>query len=143
LFGVEIGLSDHTMGIGAAVASVALGVSVIEKHFTLSRAEGGVDSAFSLEPAELASLVVETERAWRALGEVKYGPTDSELNSLVFRRSIYVAEEVRAGESFTTKNLRIVRPANGLHPRFYSQVLGRSASRDVKLGTPLSWDLLK
>jgi pseudaminic acid synthase len=143
LFGAEVGLSDHTMGIGVAVASVAFGASVIEKHFTLSRAEGGVDSAFSIEPAELTSLVLETERAWRALGGVTYGPTDPELNSLVFRRSIYVAEDVEAGESFTTKNLRIVRPANGLHPRFYAQLLGKPASRDVKVGTPMSWDLLK
>ena len=143
LFGTEVGLSDHTMGVGAAIAAVAVGATVIEKHFTLSREEGGVDSAFSIEPAELASLVIETDRAWKALGEVKYGPTQAELNSLVFRRSIYVAEDVEAGESFTAKNLRIVRPANGLHPRFYEQLLGRSASRDVKLGTPMTWDLLK
>jgi pseudaminic acid synthase len=143
LFGSEVGLSDHTMGIGVAIASVAVGASVIEKHFTLSRSEGGVDSEFSIEPAELRSLVIETDRAWKALGAVKYGPTDSELSSLVFRRSVYVAEDMKAGECFTTENLRVVRPANGLHPRYYEQLLGRRVSRDAKIGTPMSWDLLR
>jgi pseudaminic acid synthase len=143
LFGTEVGLSDHTMGIGVAVASVAVGASVIEKHFTLSRSEGGVDSAFSIEPAELASLVIETDRAWKSLGTVTYGPSDSELNSLVFRRSIYIAENMKAGEIFSARNLRVVRPANGLHPRFYEQLLGRRISRDADIGTPMSWDLLQ
>lgn len=143
LFGTEVGLSDHTMGIGAAVASIAIGASLIEKHFTLSRLEGGVDSAFSIEPAELSSLVIETERAWKALGTVKYGPAEAELNSLIYRRSVYVAENMKAGDYFTTKNLRIVRPANGLHPRFYEQLLGRQVNRDAETGTPMSWDLLR
>lgn len=140
LFGCEIGLSDHTMGVGVAVAAVAHGATVIEKHFTLSRADGGVDSTFSLEPAELASLVTETERAWQSLGRIAYGPTEAEKKSLVFRRSVYVAENVKAGDVFTADNLRIVRPGSGLHPRFFGQVLGRRASRDLQRGTPLSWE---
>lgn len=142
LFGCEVGLSDHTMGVGVSVAAVAHGATVIEKHFTLSRAEGGVDSAFSLEPAELASLVTETERAWQGLGEVRYGPTEAERKSLVFRRSIYVAEDVKAGDTFNAVNLRIVRPGEGLAPRFFDLVLGRTAKRDLEKGTPLDWDCL-
>ena len=116
--------------------------SIVEKHFTLRRADGGVDSAFSLEPTELASLMVETQRAWQALGTVHYGPTEAERKSLVFRRSVYVAQDVQAGETFTLQNLRIVRPGRGLHPRFYEQLLGRRASGDISKGTPMSWDLL-
>ena len=142
MFGVEAGLSDHTMGLGASVAAVAHGASVVEKHFTLSRADGGVDSAFSLEPAEFAMLRTETERAWQSLGSVQFGPTDAERDSLVFRRSLHVAEDIKAGEVFTARNLRIVRPGNGLHPRFYEQALGRRASRDAKKGTPVDWSLL-
>jgi pseudaminic acid synthase len=142
LFGCEIGLSDHTMGVGASVAAVAHGATVIEKHFTLRRADGGVDSAFSLEPAELAALVTETERAWQSLGAVTYGPTEAEKNSLVFRRSVYVAQDMKAGEVFTAVNLRVVRPGLGLHPRFYDQVLGRRVRQDVDKGTPLSWELV-
>jgi N-acetylneuraminate synthase len=142
LFGCEIGLSDHTMGVGASVAAVAHGATVIEKHFTLARADGGVDSAFSLEPAELAALVVETERAWQSLGQVTYGPTEAEKKSLVFRRSLYIAEDMKAGEVLTEKNLRIVRPGSGLHPRFFAQVLGRSVKTDVRKGEPVAWSLL-
>ncbi|WFP50634.1 pseudaminic acid synthase [Methylomonas sp. EFPC3] len=142
LFGCEVGLSDHTMGTGVAVASVALGASVIEKHFTLCRADGGVDSAFSLEPAEMAALVVETERAWQALGEISYGVTDAEKKSLQFRRSIYIARDVVAGEVLTSENLRCVRPGLGLPPKYYETLLGRKVNRDVKMGTPMSWDLL-
>jgi pseudaminic acid synthase len=142
LFGCEVGLSDHTLGIGVAVAAVALSASVIEKHFTLSRGDGGVDSAFSLEPLELASLVAETERAWMSLGYVTYGPTDAELKSLIFRRSLYVAQDMKGGDRFTRKNLRVVRPGRGLHPRFYEQLLGKSVSRDVQKGTPVDWTLL-
>lgn len=142
LFDCEIGLSDHTMGIGVSVAAVAHGATVIEKHFTTSRADGGVDSAFSLEPSELSALVVETERAWQGLGTVLYGPTEAEMKSLKYRRSIYVAEEVEAGQVFTASNLRIVRPSTGLHPRFYEDVLGRRAARSAKKGEPLSWDLI-
>jgi pseudaminic acid synthase len=142
LFGCEVGLSDHTMGIGAAIAAVAHGATVIEKHFTLSRADGGVDSAFSLEPAELAMLVVETGRAWLSLGKVTYGPTEAERKSLVFRRSLYVAEDMRAGEAFNAQNLRVVRPGSGLHPRFYEQLMGKRVIRDVDKGTPVGWHLL-
>jgi len=142
LFGCEVGLSDHTMGVGVAVGAVALGAVVVEKHFTLRRADGGVDSAFSLEPAELASLVVETERAWKSLGIVRYGATDAEKKSLVFRRSLYVAADMKAGEEFTATNLRIVRPGNGLHPRHYEQLLGKRVARDLRKGTPVSWEML-
>ena len=142
LFNCEVGLSDHTMGVGVSVASVALGATVIEKHFTLCRADGGVDSAFSLEPPEMNALVVETERAWQALGKVSYGPTESEKKSLVFRRSIYVAEDIKAGEAFTANNLRIIRPGNGLPPKYLDMLLGKKADRDYPKGTPVTWDFL-
>jgi len=142
LFGCEVGLSDHTMGVGASVAAVAHGATVLEKHFTLSRADGGVDSAFSLEPDELRSLIVESERAWQSLGRVSYGPTAAEKKSLVFRRSIYVAEDVKAGEVLTRTNLRCVRPGLGLPPKYYDMLLGRRVSRDVRKGTPMSWEFL-
>ena len=138
LFCCEVGLSDHTMGVGAAVAAVALGASVIEKHMTLARAEGGVDSAFSLEPHELASLVIESERAWQALGQVRYGPTEAEQTSLVFRRSIYVAADIAEGELFTTHNIRIVRPGDGAPPSLYKEILGSKAPKDLKRGEPLT-----
>ena len=142
LFGCEVGLSDHTMGVGTAIAAVACGASVIEKHFTISRAEGGVDSAFSLEPVELATLVEESERAWMSLGVVTYGPTEAEMQSLIFRRSLYVAEDMRRGERFTSKSLRVVRPGKGLHPRFYQQLLGKPVIRDVRKGTPVDWSII-
>ncbi|MBH5401212.1 pseudaminic acid synthase [Bradyrhizobium sp. CNPSo 4010] len=142
LFGCEIGLSDHTFGIGASVASVALGASVIEKHFTLARAEGGVDSTFSMEPDEMASLVVETERAWMALGEVHYGVTEKEKDSRTFRRSLYVAEDLKAGDVLTEENLRIIRPGLGLPPKYFATLIGKRIGRTVRKGTPMSWDLL-
>ncbi|MFF7708608.1 pseudaminic acid synthase [Pseudomonas sp. NPDC007930] len=142
MFGCEVGLSDHTMGLGAAVAAVALGASVVEKHFTLSRAEGGVDASFSLEPAELASLVVETERAWQALGQVHYGPTEAERKSLVFRRSLYVVQDMAAGEPFSRANVRAIRPGLGLAPRHIDAVLQRRARGAIRRGTPLDWPLL-
>lgn len=142
LFDCEVGLSDHTMGFGAAVASVALGASVIEKHFTLSRADGGVDSSFSLEPDELRTLVVETERAWRSLGRISYGPTEKEKPSMQFRRSLYVSEDMKKGEFFTGKNVRIIRPGYGLPPKYFDFVIGKQVSSDVKRGTPLSWDIM-
>jgi pseudaminic acid synthase len=142
LFGAEVGLSDHTMGVGAAIAAVALGATVIEKHFTLSRAEGGVDSAFSLEPSELHSLVVETKRAWQALGTVSYGPGENEVACRKHRRSLYVAKDMVAGEIFSPQNLRIVRPGSGLPPKYYELLLGRRITRDAKKGTPVSWDLV-
>jgi len=142
LFGCEVGLSDHTLGIGAAVAAVALGATVIEKHFTLCRAEGGVDAAFSMEPAEFAMLRQETERAWQALGRVHYGPTQAEKASLVFRRSLYVSEDIPAGGELTPQNLRIVRPGYGLAPKYYDIVLGHTVSRRIAKGTPLQWGML-
>lgn len=139
LFGCEVGLSDHTLGVGASVAAVALGASVIEKHFTLSRAEGGVDSAFSLEPVELAALVSETERAWQALGQVHYGPTPAERKSLVFRRSLYVVRDIAAGEPFTADNVRAIRPGLGLPPKHLDEVLRCVASESLKRGQALAW----
>jgi pseudaminic acid synthase len=142
LFNCQVGLSDHTMGIGVAVASVALGATVIEKHFTLSRAEGGVDSAFSMEPSELKLLVEETERAWQALGQIKYGPTEKEKPSLKHRRSLYISEDMKNGDVFTPRNMRSVRPGLGLAPKYYETVLGKRVNRDVIKGTPVSWDLI-
>jgi N-acetylneuraminate synthase len=142
-FGALAGLSDHTMGIGVAVASVAFGAALIEKHFTLNRADGGVDSAFSLEPAELTMLVTEVDRAWRSLGEVRYGPTDAERNSLQFRRSLYIARNLKAGDTLTPENVRAVRPGNGLPPKHLDAVLGRKVRADARRGTPLSWDMLE
>jgi N-acetylneuraminate synthase len=141
-FGCEVGISDHTLGVGAAVASVALGASVIEKHFTLSRADGGVDSAFSMEPAEFRILAEESHRAWQSLGAVRYGPTDAERKSLAFRRSLYVAQDMQAGEEFTALNLRAIRPGSGLPPKHYEEFLGRRVKAAVKRGTPVSWDLI-
>jgi N-acetylneuraminate synthase len=142
LFGCQVGLSDHTMGVGVAIASVAFGATVIEKHFTLSRAEGGVDSAFSLEPAELTALVEETGRVHLALGQVSYGVTAAEHDSIKFRRSLYIVADMRAGEALTEKNLRRIRPGLGLAPIHYEEVLGRKVNHDVPKGTPLSWDLI-
>jgi pseudaminic acid synthase len=142
LFGCQVGLSDHTMGVGVPVAAVAFGATVIEKHLTLSRAEGGIDSAFSLEPQELGALVEECERAWEALGQVRYGPTEAELKSLQFRRSIYVAADIAEGESLTADHIRIVRPGLGLPPNHLEAVLGRRVRRDAAAGTPVTWDLL-
>jgi len=143
LFGCEVGLSDHTMGIGVAAAAVAHGATVIEKHFTLRRAEGGVDSAFSLEPDELRALVVETERAWQSLGGIVYGPTAAEQPSRVFRRSIYVAEDLKAGDVLTRQNLRCVRPGLGLAPKYYEELLGRQVATDAKKGTPMTWRMVR
>jgi N-acetylneuraminate synthase len=139
-FGVQVGLSDHTMGIGVAVAAVALGATIIEKHFTLRRAEGGVDSAFSLEPDEMKSMVVETERAWQALGSIRYGPTDAEKPSLIFRRSLYIAKDMKAGDVFTRENLRVVRPGYGLPPKYIDVLLGKTVKKDIPKGTPARWN---
>lgn len=142
LFGCEVGLSDHTMGVGVSVASVALGATVIEKHFTLARADGGVDSAFSMEPAEMAQLVIETQRAWQALGKVNYGVTAAEENSRVFRRSIYASADIPEGQPLTRDNTRIIRPGLGLPPKYLEQIIGRRVKQAIKMGTPISWDLL-
>jgi N-acetylneuraminate synthase len=142
LFGCEVGLSDHTMGVGTAVTAVAHGATVIEKHFTLCRDDGGVDSAFSLEPEEMKQLVIETGRAWQSLGKVTYGSTESEKSSLVFRRSLYIAEDIKKGDVLNEKNLRIVRPGMGLPPKYYSLLLGKKVNRDIKKGTALKFDHL-
>jgi pseudaminic acid synthase len=142
LFGCEVGLSDHTMGVGVSVASVALGATIIEKHFTLGRADGGVDSTFSMEPAEMKQLVTETERAWQALGRISYGATEAEEKSLVFRRSLYITRDIRAGDRLTKENIRAIRPGNGLPPKYIEVLLGRKVSRDLKKGQAVNWDIL-
>jgi pseudaminic acid synthase len=142
LFNCHVGLSDHTMGIGVPLAAVALGARVIEKHFTLRRADGGVDSTFSLEPEELKALVTESERGFLGMGKVSYDILETEKNSLRFKRSVYIVEDVKEGEAFTEKNVRIIRPGDGLHPRYLEDLLQRKASHDVKRGTPASWDLI-
>ncbi|WP_019818634.1 pseudaminic acid synthase [Saccharomonospora saliphila] len=141
-FGTAVGLSDHTPGIGAAVAAVAHGASLIEKHVTLDRADGAVDSAFSLEPAELAALVTECARAWEALGEPTLGPRPSERAGVRLRRSLYVVADVQAGEPVTERSVRSVRPAGGLLPSELPTVLGRPFRAAATRGTPLTWDLL-
>ena len=115
---------------------------MIEKHFTLSRADGGVDSAFSMEPEEMRQLVIETERVWQALGKISYGPGEQESKSLKFRRSLYISKDMAAGEVLTQENLRIVRPGYGLEPKYYDVFLGKKINQAVKKGTPLSWDLI-
>ena len=141
-FDVVVGLSDHTPGIGAAVAAVALGACLVEKHVTLARADGGVDAEFSLEPAELAALATETERGWQALGEVKLDPTVGEAESRRLRRSLYVVADVRAGDVVTAENVRSIRPAGGLEPVYLDLVLGRTFRADATRGTALTWDLV-
>ncbi|WP_096199093.1 pseudaminic acid synthase [Bacillus sp. FJAT-45350] len=142
LFQCEVGLSDHTLGIGTSVASVALGATVIEKHFTLSRVDGGVDAPFSMEPDEMKALVDESNRAWQALGQVYYGPTDIEKSSIKFRRSLYVTENMKKGDIFTEQNVRVIRPGNGLPPKYYEVILGKKANQDIKKGTAFSWQLI-
>lgn len=142
LFDCHVGLSDHTLGIGAAVAAIALGAEVIEKHFTLSRAEGGVDAAFSLEPQEMAQLVRECRKAWEALGEVSYGVTEQEKKSLQFRRSLYIVEDMKAGDVITEKNMRSIRPGLGLAPRYYDVLIGKTIRKAIQAGTPVSWNMV-
>jgi len=143
LFDCQIGLSDHTMGIGAGIAAVALGARVLEKHFTLRRADGGVDSSFSLEPEELKNLVVESERAFLAMGKVNYILSEKEQKSLQYKRSLYVIEPMKSGEVFSELNVRSIRPSNGLHTRYYEEILGKTATQDIEAGTALSWGLVK
>lgn len=142
LFKCEVGLSDHTMGVAVSIASIALGATVIEKHFTLARADGGVDSAFSMEPAEMEQLVVEAGRAWQSLGAVSYGPTAAEQKSLQFRRSLYVVKDVVAGDVLTKENVRAIRPGLGLPPKYLERVLGMKVIRDARRGTALDWSLI-
>ncbi|MDO0825362.1 pseudaminic acid synthase [Desulfosporosinus nitroreducens] len=142
LFECEVGLSDHTMGLGVAVASVALGATIIEKHFTLSRADGGVDSAFSMEPAEMGQLVKETERAWQALGRVAYGATEKEKASLQYRRSLFIVEDMKAGDTLNRDNLKAIRPGFGLPTKYLDVLIGKRLNQDVSKGTPVSWDIV-
>lgn len=142
LFDCEVGLSDHTMGVGVSVASVALGATVVEKHFTINRTDGGVDSTFSMEPAEMAQLVVETKRAWQSLGQVSYGPTQAEKKSLQFRRSLYIVQDLKKGDVLTRDNVRSIRPGLGLPPKYIEIVLGKTVNQELKRGTPLGFDML-
>jgi pseudaminic acid synthase len=142
LYGCLVGLSDHTLGIGVSIASVALGARVIEKHFTLDRSEGGVDSAFSMEPHEMKLLVEESERAFLALGKIQYGIQKAEQKSLIYKRSIYVAEDIKAGDLFTKKNVRVIRPGYGLPSKYYEVILGKTAKQELKRGTALTFDHL-
>jgi pseudaminic acid synthase len=142
LFNCQAGLSDHTTGIGVSVAAVALGATVIEKHFVLDRSEGGVDAEFSMEPAEFTLLVSECRKAKDALGKVNYGCTNKEISSRIYRRSLYIAEDMKAGEIFTPQNLRSVRPGLGLAPKYLQHFLGRPIKKDVEMGTPLSWEMI-
>lgn len=143
LFNCEVGLSDHTMGVGVSVASVALGATVIEKHFTLARSDGGVDSSFSMEPAEMETLVIESERAWQSLGKVSYGATAAEQKSLQYRRTLYICQDVKAGDVLTAQNVRAIRPGLGLPPKYIDLVLGRRVSVDAPRGTALTWDIIR
>ncbi len=143
LFQCEVGLSDHTMGAGVSVASIVLGATVIEKHFTLERAAGGVDSAFSMEPNEMKTLVEECKRAWQALGNVKYGVTEEEKNSMVFRRSLYISKNIKAGEKLTKQNITIIRPGHGLKPKYFDSILGMRLKKDTSIGTPLNWNMIE
>jgi pseudaminic acid synthase len=142
-FDCQVGVSDHTLGIGAAITAVGLGATMIEKHVTLSRADGGVDSAFSLEPAELAQLVREAGAAAESLGEVSFGPSEAEKRSMRFRRSLYITKDLRAGDVLTAENIRAIRPGFGLPPSHLAELLGRCVTKDVKRGTAVSWDLVK
>jgi N-acetylneuraminate synthase len=142
MFSCEVGLSDHTMGCGVSVAATALGATVIEKHFTLQRSDGGVDSIFSMEPHELRQLRQETERAWQAVGQISYGPTAAEMHSLSFRRSLYIARDMSCGDVLTRENLRCVRPGFGLPPKHLDNLLGQRINKAVKAGTPMTWSLL-
>lgn len=142
-FHVPVGLSDHTPGIAVSVAAVALGACLIEKHLTLSRADGGPDCEFSLEPSEFKSLVEAVRIAEKSLGEVQYGPTPQELKTRAYRRSLFVVRDVKKGELFTADNVRSIRPANGLHPRHLPEVIGRRAADDIERGTPVTWELLR
>ena len=143
LFACEVGLSDHTMGVGVSVAGVAFGATVIEKHFTLNRADGGVDSAFSMEPSEMAQLVLETERARQALGQVSYGPTNAEKKSLQYRRSLYIVQDMKAGDVLTKDTVRAIRPGLGMPTKYLDIILGRVVKQDVVLGTAITFELLR
>lgn len=139
----RIGLSDHTLGFGVALGAVALGAEVIEKHFTLSRADGGVDSAFSMEPGEMSQLVKEVKQVSAARGQISYELSESERKSLIYRRSVYVVKDIKAGDLFSSENLRCIRPGLGCHPRFFEKLLGRRTICDLKRGTPMKLEYAK
>ena len=142
MFGCRVGISDHTLGIGVAVASVALGAEVIEKHLTLDRANGGVDSAFSLEPNEFSQLVIECKNAKESLGNIQYGPTSKEIQSRHRRRSLYITKNIKKGEKLSKNNLRSIRPGYGIESKFYEILLGKVVNQDLERGTPMSWDFI-
>lgn len=142
-FNCEVGLSDHTLGIGVALAAISHGATIIEKHFTLDRNDGGVDSSFSIEPAEMKTLVEESFNTWQSLGEISYGPTEPEMGGIKLRRSIYVVEDAEAGDKLTKKNLRIIRPGRGLAPKYYESILGSEVKTKIKRGTALKWEMIK
>jgi pseudaminic acid synthase len=142
IFNVEVGLSDHTMGIGVAIAAIPLGATIIEKHFTLNREDGGIDSAFSMEPVEFKQMAQECMVAWEAIGKVSFDRSESEKRSLVFRRSLYFVEDIKAGEVFTMKNVRAIRPGLGLPTRYFDQIIGKISKHDIKKGTPISFELI-
>lgn len=142
-FNVVAGLSDHTLGISVPIAAVALGAKIVEKHFTLCRADGGPDAAFSLEPEELKAMVRSIRETEKALGEVSYDLTDKIIKSREFSRSLFIVENIKKGEMFTEKNIRSIRPGFGLHPRYYKGILGKKANYDIKRGTPMRWSFIE
>ncbi len=142
LFNCEVGLSDHSMGLGVSLASIALGATIVEKHFTIDRQDGGVDSTFSMEPSEMAELVIESERAWQSLGRISYGPTEAEQKSLQFRRSLYVVRDMSKGERFTLDNIRAIRPGLGLPTKFIDIVVGKKCKESIKAGSAVTWDMI-
>ena len=142
LFKCEVGFSDHSPGIGASIAAASHGASIIEKHLTLSRKDGGVDSTFSLEPDEMHNLVIETERAWASLGEIKYGIVNEEKASMTFKRSIYISQDIAKGERLTEKNMKIIRPGLGLSPKYYESIKGKRVNRNLKRGTAVDWEII-
>lgn len=142
-FNCEVGLSDHTVGIGAALAAISHGATIVEKHFTLDRNDGGVDSSFSIEPNELKLLVDESKKTWQALGTIKYGVTESEKIGLQFRRSIYVIKDIDKDEQLTNKNIRIIRPGKGLLPKHFDKILGKKVNQKISRGTPMSWEFFR
>ena len=142
-FNVPVGISDHTLESVVAVAAVALGACIVEKHLTLLRADGGPDAAFSMEPQEFGAMIQSIRAAEAALGEVRYGVTSSQTAGRAYRRSLFIVEDIKAGEPFTRQNVRSIRPSDGLHPRYHDRLLGRHAAKDAKRGTPLSWDMVE
>ncbi len=143
LFNCEIGLSDHTLGIGVSVSSIAFGTTIIEKHFTLDRSMGGVDSKFSLEPKEMKQLVFEVKQAWQSIGKIYYGPTKDEKNSLIYRRSIYASKNIKKNQILTKNNIKVIRPGDGLHPRYWKEILGKKASTNIQEGKPIKFKFIK